>query len=194
MFGWLWALVQPAILFSVYYFVFGLVFKIRWSAEFEIEAAFPLVLFCGLIVFNMFADVVMRAPSVIVGQVNFVKKIVFPLVVLPLVPVFAAAFNFLIGVCLLLAVQWLVEGRIPGTVFLFPIVMVPFIFLLIGISLLLSSLAVFFRDAQHVVGIVSTVILFTTPIFYPISVVPGYLVWVLYLDLLHRRFRCFAMY
>ena len=69
--------------------------------------------------------------------------------VLPLVPVFAAAFNFLIGVCLLLAVQWLVEGRIPGTVFLFPIVMVPFIFLLFGISLLLSSLTVFFRDAQH---------------------------------------------
>ena len=102
--------------------------------------------------------------------------------VLQLVTVFAAAFNFLIGVCLLLAVQWLVEGRIPGTVFLFPIVMVPFIFLLIGISLLLSSLAVFFRDAQHVVGIVSTVILFTTPIFYPISVVPDYLVWVLYLN------------
>ena len=182
MFGWLWALVQPTILFLVYYFVFGLVFQIRWSDRIEIQASFPLVLFCGLIVFNMFADVVVRAPSVIVSQVNFVKKIVFPLSVLPIVPVFAAAFNFLIGICLLLAFQLLLEGRISVSMILFPLIMIPFVFLLVGVSLLLSSLAVFFRDAQHIVGIASTIILFTSPIFYPISVVPDNLVWVVYLN------------
>jgi lipopolysaccharide transport system permease protein len=173
MLGILWSLVNPMLMLAVYTFVFAVVFKARWTDEAAGgNVSFAATLFVGLIVFGIFSECVVRAPNLVVSQPNYVKKVVFPLEVLPWVSMFAALFHAAISVVVLLVLLLMTLGGIPPTALLLPLVALPVVLWTMGLSWLLSSLGVFLRDIGQIVSAVTTTLLFLTPIFFPASALP----------------------
>jgi len=170
--GILWSFINPVLMLTVYTFVFSVVFKARWSGGSESKTEFALVLFAGLIVFNFFSECVNRAPSLILSNVNYVKKVVFPLEVLPWVSVGSAFFHSSVSLLVWLFAYVIIFGLPHATVLLMPLVIFPLVFLTIGVSWLLASLGVFLRDVTQFIGIVTTVLMFVSPIFYPTTALP----------------------
>jgi len=128
-----------------------------------------------MIPFNWFAEVVNRAPTLVVGNPNYVKKIVFPLPILSWVSVLAALFHALIGVVVLVLGQLLLRGSISPTLWMFPLIWLPLGLLLLGFSFWLSALAVYLRDIGQVIAMSVTVLMFLSPLFYPTSSLPPWL-------------------
>jgi lipopolysaccharide transport system permease protein len=133
---------------------------------------FALVLFAGLIVFGLVAETLQRAPSVIVGQPQYVKKMVFPLGVLPAAMVLGALFHSLVSVVVLLLATLLVKGTVPITAAWFPVVLGPVILACLGLGWALAATGVYMRDMAHVMPMVATIMLFLSPIFYPLEAIP----------------------
>lgn len=165
-----WALAQPFLIFLAYYFVFGLIFQIKWNQE--TPANFAVVLFAGLIIFNYFAEVANKSPLIIISNPSYISKVVFPVLVLPWVTQLVALFNFLLSLFVLTLMNFFIGGALSETVFLLPIIVLPFFVFCLGISYLLAALGVYLRDSVQVVTLLTTVMLFLTPIFYPIEMVP----------------------
>ncbi|MFQ2108026.1 Teichoic acid translocation permease protein TagG [Aeromonas rivipollensis] len=172
LFGNLWALFTPLFMLAVYTFIFSVVFKARWSGGSDSRSEFALVLFAGLMVFNLFSECFNRAPRLIIENVNYVKKVVFPLDILPWVALGSAMINMFISFMVWLTFYAIVIGTPPITVLLFPIVIIPLIFLIMGISWALAAMGVYLRDLSQLVGVISTILMFLSPIFYPIEALP----------------------
>jgi len=171
--GIIWSFINPLILLLIYTFVFGVVFKSRWpQAHSDNLAEFALVLFGGLIPFNLFSECVTRAPSVIIGVPNYVKKVVFPLEILAVSSLGAALFHALITLSVLLTANLLVSGTVQWTLVLLPLAMLPLIFLSLGLGWLFASLGVFLRDIGYIVTLLVQVLFFVTPIFYATEAIP----------------------
>jgi lipopolysaccharide transport system permease protein len=186
-FGVLWSFLTPLLLLAIYTFVFGVVFQARWPGL-RTEGGlgeFALVLFCGLIVLNLFAECVSRAPGLVVGSPTYVKRVVFPLEVLPVVTLGSALVTAGASLAVLLAVRVAVEGALPWTVLLAPLVLAPVLLLTLGAAWFLASLGVFVRDVNYLVLLLVQVLVFVTPIFYPLEAVPEGLRPVLALNPLH---------
>jgi len=157
----------------VYTFVFSVVFKARWGTDGgDSKTQFALVLFVGLIVHGLFSEVLNRAPGLILSNVNYVKKVVFPLHLLPVTAMGAALFHASISLIVLLIAFFLFNGYLHWTAIFIPFVLLPLVILTLGISWILASLGVFLRDVGQTVGIITTVMLFLAPIFYPITALP----------------------
>lgn len=172
--GILWSFFHPVLMLTVYTFVFSVVFKARWG-EGDGDGGkteFALVLFAGLIVFNFFAECANRAPSLIVSNVNFVKKVVFPLEVLPWVAVGSALFHSLVSLAVWLVAYILFFGIPQLSVFMLPLIMVPFLLFVLGLAWFLSALGVYLRDVSQFMGLITTVLMFLSPIFYPVTALP----------------------
>ncbi|PBC11610.1 ABC transporter permease [Mesorhizobium sp. WSM3859] len=179
-FGLLWSLLNPLFMLAVYTFVFGVVMKTRWTIPDHPAAAhstgeFAVVLFCGLIVFQFFAEVISLSPGLIVANANFVKKIVFPIEVLPVVSAGAALFHVAVNLVVLLAFVYGVFGRVPLTVALAPLVFAPFVVFVVGIAWMLASIGVYFRDMGQIVSPLVTAILFLSPVFFQRTALPVWL-------------------
>jgi lipopolysaccharide transport system permease protein len=170
--GILWSFFNPVFMLAVYTFVFSVVFKARWGTAGESRAEFALILFTGLLIFNLFAECINRAPSLILGNANYVKKVVFPLEILPWVTFGAALFHTLVSLGVWLLFSLAVLGAPPATMLLFPLILAPLALLVMGLSWFLASLGVFLRDVAQIVGVMTTVLMFLTPIFYPVSAIP----------------------
>jgi len=170
--GMLWSFLTPMMMLAVYTFVFSVVFKARWTGGSDSKTEFALVLFAGLIIFNLFAECVSRAPSLIVGNVNYVKKIIFPLEILPVIALVSAFFNLLISLVVWLLFYLIFFGIPSAQILLLPIVILPFVFMTLGLCWFLASLGVFFRDIAQFIGIVINVLMYLSPIFYPITALP----------------------
>ena len=171
--GLAWSFVTPIIMLVIYTFVFTVVFNARWGVGGEEnKGIFALQLFAGLIVHGILAEVLTRSPSLILANTNYVKKVVFPLEILPLVPLGSALFHASISSLVLIAAQLVVLGSIPWTFWMLPLVLLPLLILAMGISWLLASLGVFLRDIGQTMGLIATMLLFLSPIFYPISALP----------------------
>ncbi|WP_172116132.1 ABC transporter permease [Halomonas hibernica] len=171
--GLAWSFVTPIIMLIIYTFVFTVVFNARWGVDGEdSKSVFALQLFAGLIVHGIFAEVLTRAPGLILANTNYVKKVVFPLDVLPLIPLGSALFHAAISTLVLLLAQLIVLGSLPWTFLLLPFVLFPLLVLAMGVSWLLASLGVFLRDIGQTMGLLATMLLFLSPIFYPISALP----------------------
>lgn len=172
--GLMWSLFNPILMLIVYTFVFSEIFKARWGGAGgdDSKTQFAVVLFVGIIVLNLFCDVINRAPTLIIANANFVKKVIFPVEVLSLVTVFAALFNSLINIAVLLIALLVFNGNIPWTAIFIPFVMLPLVTLMLGMSWFLASLGVFIRDVGQTVTIVTTVLMFLSPVFYPLDAVP----------------------
>lgn len=170
--GVLWSLLHPLLLLLVYTFVFGVVFKARWGTESDSLAHFALVLFAGLMAFNLFAECINRAPGLVVSNTNYVKRVVFPLEVLPWVSLGSALFHYLASLAVWLVFYALIIGLPSATILLLPLVLLPMVLLVMGLSWLLASLGVYLRDVSFITGIATTVLLFLSPVFYPASAIP----------------------
>ena len=173
-FGLAWSFFNPVFMLAVYTFVFSEVFKSRWV---DVESdnsktQFALVLFVGIIVLNLFSEVLNRAPSLILSNVNYVKKVIFPVEILPVIAMCAALFNSLISLSVLLAAFALFNGCLHLTVIFIPLVLLPLIILTMGFAWVLASLGVFLRDVGQTIGMITAVLMFLSPVFYPISAVP----------------------
>jgi lipopolysaccharide transport system permease protein len=170
--GLMWSFFHPLLMLAVYTFVFYVVFKARWGNHGDNKTEFAMLLFTGLIVYSIFAECTNRAPNLIVSNVNYVKKVVFPLEILPLVSLGSALFHAAVSVGVLLLFYGFVHMSVNWTVILFPILLVPLVFFILGLSWFLASVGVYLRDAGQGIGIVTTLVLFLAPIFYPISAIP----------------------
>ncbi|TPK22387.1 ABC transporter permease [Mesorhizobium sp. B2-5-9] len=178
--GLLWSLLNPLFMLAVYTFVFGVVMKSRWTIPDQQSAThstgeFAIVLFCGLIVFQFFADVTSASPGLIVANSNYVKKIVFPVQVLPVVSAGAALFHAAVNLLVLFVFAYVVFDRIPLTVFLAPVVFAPLVVLVLGIAWILASIGVYFRDMNQIVSPLVTATLFLSPVFFQRAALPAWL-------------------
>jgi lipopolysaccharide transport system permease protein len=171
--GLVWSFLNPVFMLAVYTFVFSVVFKARWGVgSEESKTQFAVVLFVGMIVHGMFAEVLNRAPGLILSNVNYVKKVVFPLEILPVVSMGAALFHSLISLGVLLIAFILFNGYLHWTIVLVPLVLLPLVILTLGLAWMLASLGVFLRDVGQTIGIITTVMLFLAPVFYPVTALP----------------------
>jgi lipopolysaccharide transport system permease protein len=173
MFGVLWIFLSPLLMLAIFAFVFGQIFQARWQEQTE-GMPFWLMLYSGLIVFNIFAETVSRAPTTVRGYPSYVKKIIFPVEILPLVPLGAglvhAAFNLLI---LTAALAW--TGHLSAGLLLFPLLVIPVLLLGIGLAWFLAAWGVFIKDMTQIVPLFVQMLMFLSPVFYPASAVPGFL-------------------
>jgi lipopolysaccharide transport system permease protein len=171
--GVLWAVLNPLLLLALYTFVFSAIFKMKWGAQIDSQSQFAIVVFAGLIVHGVFADCVNRAPGLVIANANYVKKVVFPLEVLPWVTVLAALFHAGINLIVLLAFILVEIRQIASSVVLVPLILLPLVLFTVGTSWFLASLGVFLRDIGQTIGFVTTLLLFLSPVFYPLSAVPS---------------------
>lgn len=171
--GLAWSFFNPLLLLAVYTFVFSVVFKTRWGLSFENDqASFAIVLFAGLIVFSIFAESMNRASTMVTSNVNYVKKVVFPLEILPFVNFSAVLFHASISLFVLLIVQLAMGHAIPITALLFPVVILPLVIAALGAIWFLSALGVYFRDVTQIVAMLISVLPFVSAVFFPISSLP----------------------
>lgn len=181
--GIFWSLVTPVFMLAVYTFVFSVVFKARWGTDGSgSKTEFALVLFAGLMVFNLFAECISSAPSLILSNVNYVKKVIFPLEILPWVRMGSALFQFSVSLGVWLLAYLLLFGVPHWHVALLPLILLPLVLFVMGLSWALSSLGVFLRDVGQMIGLVITVLMFLTPIFYPTSSLPETYQALMYLN------------
>lgn len=181
--GLLWSFVTPLIMLAVYTFVFTYVFQARWNVgEDEPRALFALVLFSGLMLHGLLAEVLNRSPSIIINNVNYVKKVVFPLELLPIVILGAALFHFAINVGVMLLAMLLMGMPLHATILLYPLVVLPLVPLTLGLGWGLAALGVFVRDIGQLTGIITTILLFLSPIFFPLDALPPLLQKLLVLN------------
>ncbi len=167
--GLLWSFFNPVIMLAVYTFVFSVVFKARWSGGSETKTEFALVLFSGLLIFNLLSECLNRAPGLIVGNINYVKKVIFPLEILPIVAVGSALFHFLVGLVVWF-IFYLIFFGIPNIkIFLLPLIVLPLLLMALGFSWLLASIGVYLRDVSQVVVVMTTILMFLSPVFYPVA-------------------------
>ena len=172
-FGLTWSFLNPIFMLTIYTFVFSVVFKAKWVGSVTgSKAEFSLILFTGMIVFGLFSEVINRAPSLIISNVNYVKKVVFPLDMLPVISMGSALFHTLVSISILDFAFVLVNGYLPWTALYLPLVFAPLIILSLGLSWFLASIGVFMRDVSQTVGLLTTVLMFVSPIFYPLSALP----------------------
>ncbi|GHC87675.1 transport permease protein [Pseudorhodoferax aquiterrae] len=174
-FGLAWSFFNPILMLAVYTFVFSVVFKARWTAGPDVgesRTQFAVILFAGMIVHGLLAEMMNRAPGLVLGNVNYVKKVVFPLEILPVVTALSTLFHTAISLTVLVVAFWLFHGYLHWTTLLVPMVFLPLILLGLGLSWLLASLGVFLRDVGQVVVILTTVLMFLSPVFYPLSAIP----------------------
>lgn len=173
--GLVWSFVHPLMMLCVYTFVFSVVFQSRWGVDVAVgdsKGAFAVIMFCGMAIYNLFSEAINMSCASVIGNPNLVKKVIFPLEILPLTQV---ATTFILGTAwfiLLFIGTWLILGGIYWTMLLLPLVLIPLVVFSTGISYFVSSLGVYVRDTQYVIGVVLQVLFFATPIFYPISAVP----------------------
>lgn len=181
--GTFWSLATPVFMLAVYTFVFSIVFKSRWgTGGNDSKTEFALVLFAGLLMFNLFAECVNRAPSLVLANVNYVKKVVFPLEVLPWVSLGSALFHFAVSFGVWLVAFVMLMGLPHWTVLLSLFIVAPFALFVMGMSWALASLGVYLRDVGQIIGIVVQVLMFMTPIFYPASALPERFQTVMFLN------------
>jgi lipopolysaccharide transport system permease protein len=171
--GVLWSLLTPVLLLLVYTFVFSKVLKARWGiSPDETALEFALTLFVGLVLYNVFAESLSRAPNLILGQPNLVKKVVFPTEILPLATLFGALGHALLSLVVVCAAHACFVGAPGWNILWFPLVLAPFCCFVLGLCWFLSALGVFVRDLGPTLAIVLQLLMFLTPIFYPLHIVP----------------------
>jgi lipopolysaccharide transport system permease protein len=170
--GILWSLASPLLLLAAFTFVFGTVFKTRWGGTVTSQGDFALVLFPGILLHALLAESFNRAPSLVTAVPNYVKKVVFPLDLLPLVAVITSLFHALIGFAVLAAALVFAHGMLPLTAIAVPAIIAPYLVLILGVTWFLAALGVYLRDIAQVIGLITMLFMFLSPVFYPISALP----------------------
>lgn len=180
--GILWSFLNPLFMLVVYTFVFSVIFKARWGTGSDSKTEFALILFAGLMVFSLYAECINRAPGLILGNPNYVKKVIFPLEILPWVNLGSALFHGAISLAVWFLAYIVFFGIPHITALYLPLILLPLVFLIMGLSWALASLGVYLRDVAQFVGIVTSTLMFLTPIFYPVTALPERYRGLLYIN------------
>jgi lipopolysaccharide transport system permease protein len=176
--GILWTLLNPIFMLVVYTFVFSIALKVRWSGDVsESKLQFAFILFTGMLIHGLFAEVINKAPSLILLNANYVKKVIFPLEILALTNFLEGLFNFSVGMLVLLIAMLVFHDQITWTMIFLPIILVPYFMLLLGLIWFIASLGVFVRDIAQGINVLTTVLLFLSPIFYSKNALPPEFQW-----------------
>ena len=170
--GLLWAFLSPILMLLVYTFVFGYVFKARWMGAETDRSFFALNLFAGMIVHGFLAECVIRSPALLQQHSNFVKRIVFPLWLLPIVPLASALFHTAVSFLVLFLAYSAIVQDVHWQLLALPVLIVPFVLFLTGLVWMLSALGVYLRDLSQIIPILVTVLMFMSPVFYPAEALP----------------------
>ena len=170
--GLIWSVIQPLVMMVIYTIVFSLFLKIRFSTDAS-PLTFSVYLLCGLLPWTAFSEGMSRSKDVIRGNINLVKRVVFPLEILPMNLALAATIQQVIGLVLLVPLAWIVSGKLPLTIFLLPIFLVMQLLFAIGMNWITASLAIYIPDTGHFLNMILTMWMFLTPIFYPLDIVPS---------------------
>ena len=169
--GLVWAFIQPLFLLCVYTLAFGLIVGVRWRKDGD-AFEYGVFLFVGLIIYNAFSECIVRAPTLIVTQANFVKKVVFPLYILPIVCACTALIHAAIGFLVWTLVYTALFGLPKAGILLTPLILLCCAPALLGIGWLLAGFGAYFRDLPQVANLASHALLFLTPVFYEVSSIP----------------------
>jgi lipopolysaccharide transport system permease protein len=179
--GIFWSIATPLLSFFIYGFVFSQIMHSRWSGELE-NTDYSLVLFSGLVTFSIFIESVNRAPSLILENVSYVKKVIFPLEILAVVAVLVAVTNAGFGIMVLLAAILWIMGTLSWTILLVPLVLLPYCIFILGLTWILSSLGVFLRDVRQLIVVATSLLMFLTPVLYSVNSVPERYRWIIELN------------
>jgi lipopolysaccharide transport system permease protein len=168
-----WAFVQPLLMLGVYTFVFSVIFNARWGlASDESRTSFALVLFLGLITFRIFSEMLNVAGDMVVRNSNFVKKVLFPLEILPVVHLLNVLIHALLSLLIVIIGALLILRHIPLTALFLPIMWLPVTLFSLACGYYLAAVGVFFRDVRTTAGVLTTILFYASGIFYPMSAVP----------------------
>ncbi len=170
--GLLWVVFEPLLMLAVYTFVFRVIFNRHWLSENDSTLEFTVILFSGLLMFNFFREVVNSAPRLILKNTNYVKKVVFPLEILPFVSILTSLYHLSISILILTVLYIMAFGQFNLTALYAPLILIPYILIVLGVGLFLASLGVYIRDVAQVVSVIVMGSLFLSAIFYPIESVP----------------------
>jgi lipopolysaccharide transport system permease protein len=172
--GLAWSFLNPLLMLAVYTFLFSVVFKSRWGVpDSENTGNFAILMFIGIIIHGIFAECVGRAPGLVLNNANYVKKVVFPLEILPWVALCSTLFQAGVSVVMLLGAQLLLNHTITLTAAFFPIIVVPLLLITMGFAWFLAATGVYLRDVSQTVGLLTTILLFLSPVFYPRTALPS---------------------
>lgn len=171
--GVAWSLFHPLLLLVTYTFVFSVAFKARWGVGEESKVAFALILFAGMMVHGLFAECLNGAPYLIISHPNYVKKVIFPLEILPWVILCSAVLHFSVNLALLLVFCVFSGIALHVTLIFIPVIMLPILLIALGLTWLFASLGVYLRDIGQGMSIVITMLLFLSPVLYPVSILPA---------------------
>jgi lipopolysaccharide transport system permease protein len=172
--GVVWAVLHPILMLIIYTIVFSVVLGVRWDVDTDNRFAFAIVLFSGLNIVNMAIEVFNRSTTLISSHANYVKKVIFPLRILPLVITFSALFNCIMGFAILFAGQLILINHIPVQALLLPVVLGPFVLIVAGFSYIISGISVYVKDMVNFMGVVSALLMFTSPVFFPMAAMPDF--------------------
>ncbi len=170
--GLTWSFFNPLLMLAIYTVLFNTIFQARWNTGSDSKTEFALALFIGMIVHGIFAEVLTRGPGIIVANVSYVKKVVFPLEILSWVMMGASVFHASISLSVWVVFYLIVNHNLQWTIIFLPIILTPLILFAMGLSWFLSSLGVFIRDTTQVTAVISTIVLFLSPVFYPVTRLP----------------------
>ncbi len=173
--GVLWSFVNPLLQIAVYAIIFPLIMRSNIPN-------YTVFMVCGLIPWNFFATVLNRATYTMIENGNIIKKVYFPRSILPLSMVTSETVNFLISTIIIIAFSLIYGMGLSVYMLLYPILLVIQYILLLGISYILSSITVFFRDLQHIVGVIMQLLFYATPVVYSIDTIPANYQWILKLN------------
>ncbi|PPC91887.1 MAG: sugar ABC transporter permease [Methylobacter sp.] len=174
--GVMWSFFNPMLLLAVYTFVFSVVFKARWGlGQPENQFQYAMLLFVGMIAHGLMAETLSRAPLLMIQNVSYIKKIVFPLEILPVVSLCTALFHAFISLVVLMLAMLIINGSWQWTFMLLPAVLFPLLMLILGLGWILASLGVFLRDIAQPISLIITLLLFASPVFYPLTALPDYI-------------------
>lgn len=179
--GLFWSLFQPFVMMIIYTVVFSLFLKVRFSTS-SSPFTFSVYLLCGLLPWTTLSESLTQSTAVIRSNVNLVKRVVFPLEILPMNLTVSAMIQQVIGLVILLPLVWLVTGQLYWTILFVPALFILQLLLVTGMNWITASLAVYIPDLQQLIGLVVTAWLFLTPIFYPEDVVPPEFRFILILN------------
>jgi lipopolysaccharide transport system permease protein len=179
--GLMWTIITPAVMITIYTVIFSGLFGAKFGAEGG-HLRFAVYLFCGMLPWIAFSDSIQRSTLVLTDNLNLVRRVVFPLEVLPTNLVFSALVQQLLGTVVLLAVALLMQRTLHLTVLLIPVLLVPQLLMTLGISWLMASLGVFIRDMAHVNQLALQTVMYLTPILYPEDLIPANYRWLIDLN------------
>ncbi|GAB2587005.1 ABC transporter permease [Dyella jejuensis] len=181
-FGLFWSLISPFLMLMVYSFAFGFVMKSRWPQAAQGHVHYSIILFVGLIVHGFFAECLNRSPHLITSNTNFVKRVIFPLEILPWPMVASALFHTLMNFVVFLALHIVLDHTVVWTIVFLPLVLLPLVLLTLGVSWLLAALGVYLRDISQITGVLATAMLFLSTAMFPIDALPPQYRWLLLIN------------